>query len=89
MGFNKSAACVCECKSEGGSTLVVERLLEAMGPEINAAEIAAVLYVPETTVRRWMRKPNTSLDPYKADAFARCIGMHPFQIWKWDWVDTK
>ena len=69
--------------------LEIGKLLERMGPESNAAEISAVLYVKESTVRKWMRKPHTNIDPFVADSLASRIGKHPFQIWDWDWVDTK
>lgn len=89
MNSEKLSTGVFEYAPTEEPSLAVGRLLEVMGPDINAAEIAAVLYVSESTVRRWMRRPNTSLDPYKADVFAMRIGMHPFQVWDWDWVDTK
>ncbi len=69
--------------------LEIGKLLEHMGPDSDAAEIAAVLYVKERTVRKWMRKPHTSIDPFVADSLAMRNGKHPFRIWYWDWVDTK
>ena len=89
MNSEKSSTGVFEYTPEEGPSLEIGRLLEIMGPDINAAEIAAVLYVSESTVRRWMKRPNMALSAYKADRFAMCIGLHPFQIWEWDWVDTK
>lgn len=69
--------------------LAVGALLDHMGPGHNAAEIAAVLYTDEKTVRRWIRRPRTKLDPYYADTLAMRIGKHPFQIWQWDWIDAE
>lgn len=69
-------------------SLDVGRLLSHMGSDTNTAEIAAVLYTDEETVRRWIRRPRTKLDPFEADVLAARIGLHPFQVWKWDWVDT-
>lgn len=65
------------------------RLLQVMGPDLQPEEAAAVLYVEEGRVKKWIKRPNTKLDPYEADELAMRIGMHPFQVWKWDWIDVK
>ena len=69
--------------------LDVGRLLKSMGPGLTAEEAAAVLYMPEKTINKWIRRPHTKLDPYEADKLASHIGLHPFNVWSWDWIDTK
>lgn len=63
-------------------------LLKAMGPDTSASEIAAVLYIPERTAKKWIRRPRTKINPFDADTYANRIGKHPFQVWSWDWVDA-
>ena len=68
-------------------SLDVGRLIEAMDdPSIE--ELSAVLYVDMSIAKKWTKKPKRSLDPYEADTYANRIGLHPFQIWGWDWVDA-
>lgn len=37
----------------------------------------------------WVNNPETPLDPYTADSYAHRIGLHPFNIWGWSWVDHE
>ena len=68
--------------------LDVGRLIKAFGHDATVSEIAAVLYLPEETVSEWINNPTISLSPLTADVYAMCINVHPFLIWKWDWVDV-
>jgi hypothetical protein len=68
-------------------SLDVGRLIKIMDNP-STEEISAVLYVEESVVKKWSKKPNRVLDPYDADVYANRIGLHPFQIWGWDWVDA-
>jgi hypothetical protein len=68
--------------------LKANRILKIMGPETSPEEIACVLDMPIETVLCWVEDPNSTISPPDADKCATRIGLHPFAIWGWDWIEA-
>ena len=76
-------------KLQTTSFLDVGRLLDFIGHDTSNTEIAAILGIGRKRVGEWRKDPSIVLRPFEADRFVTSIGLHPFEVWGWDWLDSE
>ena len=60
-------------------------LLQSTDADLNDRDLADLLLVDRSTIRRWRAGIRCMISPYRADELACRLGVHPCSIWGNDW----